>query len=530
MSQLSTIGHTRLRNNICYIYEKGIINRASIWEDGKEKRVCKRFDEKTMKEYDDQERIKYEGSFIDDVKQGYPRTGKGKLFDDEGRVITEGDIDGYSLDTYKGSKKGFYYQYYYREGTNGDYSEFENDKEIAFGYIENGVRTTRCTKSKIVLGFYEEREITGRLIAYSQMNENHQRHGLCYLYTEEGYIQSVYEFQEGKSVRQRKIFKNDKIMIVYDDEGNIKYEGEYDKDPCKGFARSGTGSEYNLNDKKGLLYTGSFANDLPHGKGDLFLNGYKIAKAHFKNGLLHGSYAVVRNGERVGFRYYYRNHSILCVLFFLLFLLIVLCVFIGFLVDIIFFRTVRIKTVDDLINISPRTLFLIAKPNCCANFGSDEFIMVGHSQLRLIRIDANNFDNVTYFQVGEIPSLKKLTIGDQSFSANSLTKSVISSDFSFSVFNCSSLQSITIGKHSFDGFIQFDISTLPSLQTIIIGDSTQESNNFMDAPLKLIGSSHPLFSPSDLPSLLTLDLGRSSFINAPLIEIEGITLQRPFHS
>ena len=176
---------------------------------------------------------------------------------------------------------------------------------------------------------------------------------------------------------------------------------------------------------------------------------------------------------------------------------------------------------DDLLNLSPRTLFLIAKPNCCTSYGSNEFIVTDHSQLRLIRIDANNFQNVTYFEVGAIPSLERLAIGDMSFGMDSQPQSVIPNDLSFSVFNCSSLQSITIGKNSFVGFLQFDISSLPSLQSIYIGDTTQQSNNFMNAPLKLFGSNTIHSSFLDLPNLITLDLGMYSFMNAPAVEIDS---------
>ena len=180
---------------------------------------------------------------------------------------------------------------------------------------------------------------------------------------------------------------------------------------------------------------------------------------------------------------------------------------------------------DDLLNLSPRALFLIAKSNCCSNFGSNEFIVTDHSKLKWIRIDANNFQNVTYFEVGAIPSLEELTIGDQSFAMESQSLSVTPNDLSFSVFNCSSLQSITIGKNSFVGFLQFDLSSLPSLQSIYIGDNSQDSNNFIDAPLKLFGSDKTHSSPLDLPNLITLELGKYSFMNAPAIEIESTALE-----
>ncbi|CBK19929.2 uncharacterized protein [Blastocystis hominis] len=368
-------------------------------------------------------------------------------------------------------------------------------------------------------GFYEERDMDDHLMSYSQMNRDHLRHGLCYLYyrkkvngeEEEDVIQSIREFRDGKDIITRRAFLQDK-MTVYDDNGNVIYEGGFENDPTKGYGRSGQGTEYYVDGNKDLLYKGDFANDKFHGKGRIFVNGYVYSEGHYKNGMLHGSCLIKKKGETKRIRYYYHNHNIICFLFCLLILILAICACIGFLVDVFFFRTVRIKTVDDLLNLSPRTLFLIAKPNCCTSYGSNEFIVTDHSQLRLIRIDANNFQNVTYFEVGAIPSLERLAIGDMSFGMDSQPQSVIPNDLSFSVFNCSSLQSITIGKNSFVGFLQFDISSLPSLQSIYIGDTTQQSNNFMNAPLKLF----------DLPNLITLDLGMYSFMNAPAVEIDNL--------
>ena len=118
-----------------------------------------------------------------------------------------------------------------------------------------------------------------------------------------------------------------------------------------------------------------------------------------------------------------------------------------------------------------------------ANAKADEYINNIKNGL------VNNFENVTHFEVEAVSSLVKLSIGDQSFSADYPTLGFTENDPSFSILNCSSLQSITIGRNSFVGFMQFNIGTLPSLQSIYIGENNMESNNFLYASLKLIGSS-----------------------------------------
>ena len=133
------------KNGICYALRDGKVYQASIYENGEEKRIWKELNGDTMKEYDDDKYLRYEGSYINKIEQGYPRTGKGILYDDAGRVVIEGDIEGSTLNKYRGSNKGTYTEFYYREGTNGDYSEFEKGREIAFGRIENGCKATRYT-------------------------------------------------------------------------------------------------------------------------------------------------------------------------------------------------------------------------------------------------------------------------------------------------------------------------------------------------------------------------------------------------
>ena len=140
---ITQINEVYKKNGICYALHDNVVYQASIYENGEEKRIWKEFNGDVMKEYDEDKYLRYEGSYIDDIKQRYPRTGKGKLFDESGRVITEGDIKGTILNKYRGSNKGFYTEYYYHEGTNGDYIDFRKGREIAFGNVVNGTKTTR---------------------------------------------------------------------------------------------------------------------------------------------------------------------------------------------------------------------------------------------------------------------------------------------------------------------------------------------------------------------------------------------------
>ena len=231
------------KNGICYALRDGEVYQASIYENGEEKRILKELNGDTMKEYDDDKYLRYEGSYINKIKQGYPRTGKGKLFDDAGRVIIEGDIEGTTLDKYRGSSKGSYTEFYYREGTNGDYSEFEEGREIAFGYVINGARTNRFVAAHG--RYYKESDMGGNIISMSQLNtigHTRLRNDLCYIY-EEGIIKKASIFEDGKEKRICKEFIGD-IMKEYDDDKYLRYEGSYINDVEQGYPRTGKGILY----------------------------------------------------------------------------------------------------------------------------------------------------------------------------------------------------------------------------------------------------------------------------------------------
>ena len=137
-----------------------------------------------------------------------------------------------------------------------------------------------------IAAFDKERYMDNHLISYSKMNEDHLRHDLCYLYLrkerdgkERDVIQSIHEFRNGKDIMTRRAFIRDK-MTVFNDNGNVAYEGGYEDDPTKGYGRSGEGTEYNVDGNEGMLSKGDFANDKFHGKGSIFMDGYLYSEGH----------------------------------------------------------------------------------------------------------------------------------------------------------------------------------------------------------------------------------------------------------
>ena len=119
-----------------------------------------------------------------------------------------------------------------------------------------------------------------------------------------------------------------------------------------------------------------------------------------------------------------------------------------------------------------------------------------------LRIGDESFDGATSFSIGKLPSLETLEIGNGCF--KSIAGDVSISSFSelitlkigsnsfydetnietinhkFKVYNCSKLESIEIGEHSFSNHGgELSLSILPSLQNLTIGSIENESNNFM---------------------------------------------------
>ena len=101
-------------------------------------------------------------------------------------------------------------------------------------------------------------------------------------------------------------------------------------------------------------------------------------------------------------------------------------------------------------------------------------------------------------RLNHFPELISLRIGNSSFynedNPNVITKL-------FQMYNNSKLVSIEIGEYSFSKFGgSFGISSLPSLQSLIIGSIENESNNFMNVKSFYISSI----------ILLLIDITRSS--------------------
>ena len=78
------------KNGDCYFYEANNIIEHAIYKNGVKMTAHKIFQEKIMKEYDDTQKLIYEGEYEDSFEKNYPRNGNGKEYD-ANTVIYEGE-------------------------------------------------------------------------------------------------------------------------------------------------------------------------------------------------------------------------------------------------------------------------------------------------------------------------------------------------------------------------------------------------------------------------------------------------------
>ena len=93
-----------------------------------------------------------------------------------------------------------------------------------------------------------------------------------------------------------------------------------------------------------------------------------------------------------------------------------------------------------------------------------------------IDIKDNNFSNTDHFNLNGMKALTSLRIGNYCFHIEDRTNRM---NRTFDIVDCSKLQSIIIGTHSFLYYSGgFGLSRLPSLELIQIGNKEEDSYSF----------------------------------------------------
>ena len=125
--------------------------------------------------------------------------------------------------------------------------------------------------------------------------------------------------------------------------------------------------------------------------------------------------------------------------------------------------------------------------NQCNSASLTSFDLSAYKQIEEIEIGNGNFFYSNVFILDGLYKLENLIIGHNSFTKKKNNNGNDSSK-SLHILNCESLESIEIGEYSFSDYAgEFELSNLPQLQSIQIGQLNSNSYNFYSMPLNIQG-------------------------------------------
>ena len=119
---------------------------------------------------------------------------------------------------------------------------------------------------------------------------------------------------------------------------------------------------------------------------------------------------------------------------------------------------------------------LLISSDSCNELNS--FNLNEYRYLKSIEIGSDCFMNVDIFNIDGLNHLKSLKIGNDSFTQH---RDRNNQSRSFSILNCTELESIEIGHHSFSDYGGgFELKNLPKLSTIKIGSIKTDYSDSSD--------------------------------------------------
>ena len=99
------------------------------------------------------------------------------------------------------------------------------------------------------------------------------------------------------------------------------------------------------------------------------------------------------------------------------------------------------------------------------NNGVPSVSIANNQKLKRIVIGDNCFGKVRVFELDGLSELESVVIGHESFRIGGDERN----DGSYRIVNCPKLRSIRVGNYTFGDYHSFEISDLPSLQSIVFG-------------------------------------------------------------
>lgn len=167
-------------------------------------------------------------------------------------------------------------------------------KEVTWFMYVNGEKISELTRCENKTDYWKEISCeTKSVLSISQYDENHMRHGKCYLYNDNA-ICEIVEYIHGDKGRLFKTF-NDNEMIEYNEEGNIIYKGGFEDSFDNDYCRNGEGVEW----VNGMIdYRGEWKNNKRCGEGISYRNGDVLYEGTWEENVPHGNgYVCNENGE-----------------------------------------------------------------------------------------------------------------------------------------------------------------------------------------------------------------------------------------
>ena len=159
-------------------------------------------------------------------------------------------------------------------------------------------------------------------------------------------------------------------------------------------------------------------------------------------------------------------------------------------------KLIRVRNTKELNTIDSKVTDLVI----CSKSGNDARLLDLNQFkcLQSIEIQDECFTSVKTFNINGLKRLKKLKIGNDSFTRSAGTFGNDESK-SFHILNCESLESIEIGEYSFSDFAgNFELKNLPQLRSIKIGHAERGWNfaysSFVVKGLFYISADSPLRS------------------------------------
>ena len=315
--------------------------------------------------------------------------------------------------------------------------EFDDRGNVVFaGAFEAGVKVSNLIPLEFMPGFYEERSIrNNHTISIAQYNEKvTAKNGLCYEFRDDR-IFAIYDYVDNERCTVHCQF-NGRIMTKFDEDGCRRYEGAFEDSIDRNYPRSGEGKEFAPNGTT-LVYRGEFIHDKRSGYGLSFQNNQCLYDGSWQNDFPNGYGVYYANGSILykgewHFGYFSVNDHTW-------FDYASASLFPGPLELLPDWSLRSMQVADDNVPITisvpcPATSYIvrtsadlhnvpsdvenIAVPDgCCSDPLLTSFVLRDLPQLHGVFIGDNCLQFVVRFDLSNLPCLERIVIGDKSFTS-----------------------------------------------------------------------------------------------------------------